>query len=45
MTAYVNLQAILEDYRRQAEQKDITSSQKRIVTLRKEEERLRGQRP
>ena len=43
MMTFVNFQAIAENYRRQAQQKRITSGERRILSLRKEEERLNGQ--
>ena len=45
MTNYVNFQAIAEDYKRQAQQRRITSGERRILSLQKEEERLNGQMP
>lgn len=45
MTNYVNFQAIAENHKRQAHQRRITSGEKRILSLQKEEERLNGQMP
>ena len=43
MMTFINFQEIAETYRRQAQQRRITSGEIRLLALRKEEERLNGQ--
>lgn len=44
MLDFVNLHAIMDDYRRQTKQRKMTSGEKRALLLRKEDERLNGQK-
>ncbi len=45
MIDVVNLQAIVEEHRRQLKPKRVTSGEKRILSLQKEDIRLNGQKP
>ncbi|MEK5039366.1 hypothetical protein [Sporosarcina sp. FSL K6-3457] len=44
MMDLVNLYAIMDDYRRQTQQRRMTSGEKRTLSLKKEEQRLNGQK-
>ncbi len=45
MIDVVSQQAIVEDYRRQMKSEKITSGDKRVLSLQKEDRRLDGQKP
>ncbi|WP_203246399.1 hypothetical protein [Sporosarcina beigongshangi] len=44
MMDFVNLHAIMDNYRRQTQRRRMTSGEKRALSLRKEDQRLNGQK-
>ncbi|MFJ7933366.1 hypothetical protein [Sporosarcina sp. NPDC096371] len=44
MMNFANLHAILDEYRRQTRRQRMTSGEKRALALRKEDQRLNGQK-
>jgi hypothetical protein len=45
MIDVVNLQAMVEDYQRKMKPKRMTSGERRVLSLQKEDRRLNGQKP
>ena len=45
MIDIVNLQAVVEEHRRQIMPRRMTSGEKRVLSLQKEDRRLNGQKP